>query len=207
MAANQYPLGHKQKNTPAQVLQQAQEVGVSLSLANGKLNAAGDRGAVQALAPLLRQYRDDLVGLLREAANDPAQTRPALAPPAYDPGHAALLALAMAYCDRTSASDKARQDWQRDIADTPPELRADLHQHLRAQLPPAPRPAPPAPPAREPAPRAWLDLSQPWRIADRAYLAHWGQCPACKTAATGHTDRCTTGQQLHDAYMAALPTT
>ena len=177
-------------------------------------------------------HKPELVRLLAEAANDAAQnlqkpeaehqpatlapgttpeaaaqTRPPPAPPAYDPGHAALLALAMAYCDRTGASDQARQDWQRDIADTPPELRADLYQHLRAQLPPAPRPAPPAPPAREPAPRTWLDLSQPWRIADRAYLAHWGQCPACKTAATGHTDRCTTGQQLHDAYMAALPTT
>ena len=70
-----------------------------------------------------------------------AQTRPPPAPPAYDPGHAALLALAMAYCDRTGASDKARRDWQRDIADTPSELRADLYQHLRACLPPAPRPA------------------------------------------------------------------
>ena len=155
---------------------------------------------------------------LETAANDPAQNlqkpeaehQPAtLAPPAYDPGHAALLALAlaMAYCDRTGASDKARQDWQRDIADTPPELRADLYQHLRAQLPPAPpRPAPAAAP-RPPAPMSWSDLAQPWRAADAAYLAHWGQCPACKAAATGHTDRCATGQHLHHAYLAALATT
>ena len=161
-------------------------------------------------------HKPELVRLLAEAANDPAQNlqkpeaehQPAtLAPPAYDPGHAALLALAMAYCDRTGASDKARQDWQRDIADTPPELRADLYQHLRAQLPPAPpRPAPAAAP-RPPAPMSWSDLAQPWRAADAAYLAHWGQCRACKTAATGHTDRCATGQQLHDTYLAALATT
>ena len=153
---------------------------------------------------------------LETAANDPAQNLqkpevehqpPTLAPPAYDPGHAALLALAMAYCDRTGASDKARQDWQRDIADTPPELRADLYQHLRAQLPPAPpRPAPAAAP-RPPAPMSWSDLAQLWRAADAAYLAHWGQCPACKAAATGHTDRCDTGQHLHHAYLNALSTT
>ena len=177
-------------------------------------------------------HKPELVRLLAEAANDPAQnlqkpeaehqpatlapgttpeagaqTRPPPAPPAYDPGHAALLALAMAYCDRTSASDKARQDWQRDVDETPPELRADLYQHLRAQLPPAPpRPAPAAAP-RPPAPMSWSDLHQPWRAADDAYLAHWGKCPACKAAATGHTDRCTTGQHLHHAYLAALAST
>lgn len=164
-------------------------------------------------------HKPELVRLLAEAANDPAQNlqkpevehQPAtLAPPAYDPGHAALLALAMAYCDRTGASDQARQDWQRDIADIPPELRADLYQHLRAQLPPAPpappRPAPAAAP-RPPAPVSWSDLAQPWRAADAAYLAHWGQCPACKAAATGHTDRCATGQHLHHAYLAALAST
>lgn len=144
------------------------------------------------------------LGTTPEAA---AQTRPPPTPPAYDPGHAALLALAMAYCDRTGVSDKARRDWQRDIADTPPELRADLYQHLRAQLPPAPpRPAPAAAP-RPPAPMSWSDLHQPWRAADAAYLAHWGQCPACKAAATGHTDRCATGQHLHHTYLTALSTT
>lgn len=177
-------------------------------------------------------HKPELVRLLAEAANDPAQnlqkpeaehqpatlalgtapeagaqTRPPPAPPAYDPGHAALLALAMAYCDRTGVSDKARRDWQRDIADTPPELRADLYQHLRAQLPPAPpRPAPATPPVKQ-MPPTWLDVAQPWRAADAAYLAHWGQCPACKAAATGHTDRCATGQHLHHTYLTALPTT
>ena len=144
-------------------------------------------------------HKPELVRLLAEAANDPAQNlqkpeaehQPAtLAPPAYDPGHAALLALAMAYCDRTGASDKARQDWQRDIADTPPELRADLYQHLRAQLPPVtpapPRPAPATPPVKQMSPAPWTSLHQPWRAADAAYLAHWGQCPACKQSATAN---------------------
>ncbi|TCP16943.1 hypothetical protein [Simplicispira metamorpha] len=53
----------------------------------------------------------------------------------------------------------------------------------------------------------WLDVAQPWRAADAAYLAHWGQCPACKAAATGHADRCATGQHLHHTYLAALATT
>ena len=154
---------------------------------------------------------------LETAANDPAHNlqkpevehQPAtLAPPAYDPGHAALLALAMAYCDRTGASPKARAQWQQDIADTPPELRADLYQHLRAQLPPAPpRPAPATPPVKQMPPVPWTSLHQPWRAADAAYLAHWGQCPACKAAATGHADRCATGQHLHDTYLAALAST
>ena len=160
-----------------------------------------------------------------EAANDPAPnlrkpepapSRITLAPAptpaltAYDPGEAALLALAMAHCTYTGASDKARQDWRQDIANTPPELRGDLYQHLREQLRdqrlPAPAPAPPAPASKQPAP-GWLHMDQPWRAADRAYLAHHGQCPACKAAATGHSERCATGQHLHDTYLAALATT
>lgn len=131
----------------------------------------------------------------------PAQAKPPA--PAPDPGHAALLALAMAYCDRTGASDKARSDWARDVQDTPPVLRGDLYAHLREQLPPVqPRPVPaPAPAPAKPA--TWLDVAQPWRVADAAYLAHWGQCPACQSA-TRHGERCPTGQQLHDAYAQAV---
>ena len=54
---------------------------------------------------------------------------------------------------------------------------------------------------------SWLSVDQPWRAADAAYLAHWGQCPTCKAAARGHNDRCVTGQHLHHAYLAALSTT
>ena len=145
---------------------------------------------------------------LIELAQDTAPTAPPPrpAPQGFDPGEAALQALAKAYCDRTGASDKARQDWQQDIASTPPELRPDLYAHLRAQLPPAPpRPAP-AQPTRQPAPMAWSDVAQDWRTADRAYLAHWGTCPACQSAAR-HGARCEVGQQLHHTYLAALATT
>ena len=110
-------------------------------------------------APLLRQHRDGRLGLLAEAANDPAQNL------------------------------------------KKPETQ------LRAQLPPAlPQPAPATPSVKQ-MPPTWLDVAQPWRAADSAYLAHWGQCPACKAAATGHADRCATGQHLHHAYLAALATT
>lgn len=140
MSANTHPLGHKQKIAPAQVLQKAQEVGVALSLVNGRLNAAGEREAVQVLAPLLRQYRDDLIRLLTEAANDPANHLPELAQgtapkaAASDPGHDRLLALAMAFCDHISASAQAREDWRRDVADTPPHLRQGLAAYLREQM-------------------------------------------------------------------------
>ena len=80
----------------------------------------------------------------------PPAPKKALAP---DPGKRALLALVTAFCDRTAASDKARAQWVDDVESTPPELRGDLYQHLREQLPPAP-PAPPTaastrPPAKD----------------------------------------------------------
>ena len=117
------------------------------------------------------------------------------------------LALAMAFCDRTGAGDKARQDWQRDVADTPPELRGDLYQHLREQLPPAPPAPPTAASTRPPAPAkpmGWLHLGQPWRAADRAYQRHHWQCSVCKAAARGHSERCTEGQRLRDMVYAAV---
>ena len=124
---------------------------------------------------------------------------------AIDPGKRALLALVATYCDRTAASDKARAQWVQDVEDTPPELRGDLYQHLREQLPTAP-PAPPAPhPAPAPKPMGWLHMEQPWRAADRLYQNHHWQCPECKAAARaapGTAERCTEGQRLHDEYTA-----
>lgn len=149
---------------------------------------------------------DRLRALEVQATPAPAvRANPSPTPVTFDPGPAALLALAMAYCDCTGASDKARSDWARDVQDTPPELRGDLYAHLREQLPPVqPRPVPAPAPAPAPAkPATWLDVAQPWRVADAAYLAHWGQCPACQSA-TRHGERCPTGQQLHDAYAQAV---
>ena len=75
---------------------------------------------------------------------------------AIDPGKRALLALVATYCDRTAVSPQARAQWVQDVEDTPPELRADLRQHLLEQLPPQP-PSPPAPhPAPAPKPMGWL---------------------------------------------------
>ena len=124
---------------------------------------------------------------------------------ATDPGKRALLALVATYCDRTGVSDKARAQWAQDVEDTPPELRGDLYQHLREQLPPAP-PAPPKPhPAPAPKPMGWLHMEQPWRVADRLYQAHHWQCPACMAAARaapGTADRCIEGQRRHDEYTS-----
>jgi len=93
MTVTPHPQGHKQKNGPTQVLKQAQAMGVALTAANGKLHAIGDRSSVDVIAPLLRQYRDELVGLLTESANYHGQgvsseaptPRPGLAPVADKP--------------------------------------------------------------------------------------------------------------------------
>ena len=128
---------------------------------------------------------------------------------AIDPGKRALLALVATYCDRTAVSDKARAQWAQDVEDTPPELRGDLYQHLREQLPPAP-PAPPKPhPAPAPKPMGWLHMEQPWRAADRLYQNHHWQCTVCKAAARaapGTADRCAEGRRLHDECAAQAAT-
>ena len=126
-------------------------------------------------------------------------------PLALDPGARALLALVTAFCDRTAASDKARAQWVDDVESTPPELRGDLYQHLREQLPPTPPAPPTAASTRPPAPAkpmGWLHLGQPWRAADRRDQRHHWQCSVCKAAARGHSERCTEGQRLHNDYRA-----
>ena len=239
MASLSYPLGHKIKSAPALVLQKALELDVVLSAAHGKLRATGDRASVAELAPLIRQHRDELVRLLTVPTPAQPSPEAAPAPPkavsqwcdvgqplrtseaidqvqptpkkalAIDPGKRALLALVATYCDRTGVSDKARAQWAQDVEDTPPELRGDLYQHLREQLPPAP-PAPPAPhPAPAPKPMGWLHMEQPWRAADRLYERHHWQCTVCKAAARaapGTADRCAEGQRLHDECAAQAAT-
>ena len=71
---------------------------------------------------------------------DPANHLPELAQgtapkaAANDPGHDRLLALAMAFCDHISASAQAREDWRRDVLETPQHLRQGLGEYLRQQL-------------------------------------------------------------------------
>ena len=168
-----------------------------------------NRGFVGFVAPLPECFQKTAVST--DAANDPTpeprkpESERRMVTLATDPGKRALLALVATYCDRTAASDKARAQWVQDVEDTPPELRGDLYQHLREQLPTAP-PAPPAPhPAPAPKPMGWLHMEQPWRAADRLYQNHHWQCPECKAAARaapGTAERCTEGQRLHDEYTA-----
>lgn len=59
------------------------------------------------------------------------------APPAIDQkdlAHDRLLALAMAFCDHISASAQAREDWRRDVRETPQHLRQGLANYLREQM-------------------------------------------------------------------------
>ena len=121
-----------------------------------------NRGFVGFVAPLPECFQKTAVST--DAANDPTpeprkpESERRMVTLAIDPGKRALLALATTYCDRTGVSPQARAQWTQDVEGTPPELRGDLYQHLREQLPPAP-PAPPAPhPAPAPKPMGWLHL-------------------------------------------------
>ena len=165
-----------------------------------------NRGFVGFVAPLPECFQKTAVST--DAANAPTpeprkpESERRMVTLATDPGKRALLALVVTYCDRTAVSDKARAQWAQDVEDTPPELRADLRQHLLEQLPPQP-PSPPAPhPAPAPKPMGWLHMEQPWRAAGRAYERHHWQCSVCKAAARGHSERCTEGQRLHDEYTS-----
>ena len=167
--------------------------GCGIALPAGQLNPAQRTAITANKAALIEFLR--AIGLSDQVPPTPKKAL------AIDPGARALLALVTAYCDRTAASDKARAQWAQDVEDTPPELRGDLYQHLREQLPTAP-PAPPAPhPAPAPKPMGWLHMEQPWRAADRLYQNHHWQCTVCKAAARaapGTADRCAAGQHLHD---------
>ena len=172
-----------------------------------------NRGFVGFVAPLPECFQKTAVST--DAANDPTpeprkpESERRMVTLAIDPGKRALLALVATYCDRTAVSPQARAQWVQDVEDTPPELRADLRQHLLEQLPPQP-PSPPAPhPAPAPKPMGWLHMEQPWRAADRLYQAHHWQCTVCKAAARaapGTADRCAEGQRLHDECAAQAAT-
>ena len=71
---------------------------------------------------------------LKAASFPPA---PAPGPQGLDPGEQALLNIAMKFCGAINASDKEREDWQRDVLETPPHLRQGLAQYLREQLRPS----------------------------------------------------------------------
>ena len=175
--------------------------GRGIALPAGQLNPA-QRTAITA-------NKAALIAFLQAIDQAPPTPKKALAP---DPGHARLLAMAMAFCGRAGAGGKSRQDWQRDVADTPPELRAGLYAHLREQMPPAP-PAPPAAAStRPPAPAKPMGrwhMNQPWRGAGQLYERHHWQCPECMAAARaapGVMARCAAGERLHSDYTAQAAT-
>ena len=166
-----------------------------------------NRGFVGFVASLPECFQKTAVST--DAANDPApdpgKPKPErrLVTLAPDPGVIHLLAMAMEFCDRTGASDKARAQWLQDAVGTPPELRGDLYQYLLEQLPPAPALVPPARPAPAPSPHRWLDMDQAWRTSDAEYHTHHWQCPTCRAAAAGHAEQCVDGKRLHSEYTQA----
>lgn len=192
MAALAYPLGHKIKKddalTASQVLAKAQALGVKLALSGGELHAVGCRAGIAQLAQDIMACKPQLVQLLSKPATAPDWTPPA---PLPDSGMARLLALAIALCDRTGASEKTRQDWRADIEQAASEHRGHLLALLQGLMPKAMPPAvvaAPSPPA--PAPT--------WRDADHADQSHYWACKQCRTGA-----KCPKGQRLSDAYIEA----
>ena len=94
------------------------------------------KGAItESLKVAIRANKPAIIRLLTEAAND-AHHRPELAPPTAPaaPAHDRLLVLAMAFCDHISASAQAREDWRRDVRETPQHLRQGLANYLREQM-------------------------------------------------------------------------
>ena len=105
------------------------------------------KGAItEALKVAIRANKPAIIRLLAEAAND-AHNRPELAPPTapaaksatpapqgFAPGESALMLLAMRFADHIKASPQAREDWRRDVLETPPHLRQGLYNYLREQL-------------------------------------------------------------------------
>ena len=94
------------------------------------------KGAItEALKVAIRANKPAIIRLLTEAAND-AHHRPELAPPTAPaaPANDRLLAIAMRYCDAIKASSRAREDWRRDVLETPQHLRQGLGEYLREQL-------------------------------------------------------------------------
>ncbi|MFC4788676.1 MULTISPECIES: hypothetical protein [Giesbergeria] len=118
---------------------------------------------------------------------------------------AQLLALAMAYCDRTGASDKARADWRSDIQATSPGQREGLAAYLRGPLAKLVPTAPASTTWRKAAkPLPKFHRAQPWKAIDRAFQAHYWQCPDCKVAGRTGGPLCPQGQPLKDAVDQAF---
>jgi hypothetical protein len=137
---------------------------------------------------------------------------PNWAPPAQpDPGLPRLLGAAMALCNHTGASDKARADWHADIAATPVEQRGELAAYLQSQLPaPSLKAMPSLPPmagVNQPKPMPKFDQAQAWRKADREFQAHYWQCPECKAGGRTRGPLCPTGAELHQQYEQAAMAT
>ena len=70
-------------------------------------------------------------------------------------------------------------------------------------VPPAPF-AEIAPPAPAPMPLPKFHIDQAWREADKAFQAHYWNCPACKAGGRTRGPLCPQGQQLSAAVDQAF---
>ena len=122
--------------TAQAILNDLLQAGIRPRLTPDRTGIVVPRHAItDALKVAILANKPAIIRLLTEAANDDHH-HPELAPPTAPaaPAHDRLLAIAMRFCDAINASDKAREDWRRDVLETPPHLRQGLYNYLREQL-------------------------------------------------------------------------
>nr|WP_145545768.1 hypothetical protein [Variovorax boronicumulans] len=105
--------------TPADICRLVFDAGMTIDADGPDLVLAPTSRLTPALRAVLIEHKPALMAYLHEVE---AMT-------------ADLIAAAMRSSDHHDDSHLAREDWKRDIADTPPHLRADLLAHLRQAHP------------------------------------------------------------------------
>ncbi|RCW65172.1 hypothetical protein [Pseudorhodoferax soli] len=105
--------------TPADICRQVFDAGMTIHADGHDLVLTPAERLKPAMRALLVENKPALLAYLREVEDMTA----------------GLLAAAMRSSDHHGDSHAARDDWKRDIADTPPHLRSDLLAHLRQAHP------------------------------------------------------------------------
>lgn len=101
--------------TAADICRQVFDAGMTMHADDGALVIRPAERLTTALRALLVEHKPELLDFVRQAEALTAE----------------ILAAAMRCSDHHGDGAQAREDWKRDIADTPTHLRADLLDHLR----------------------------------------------------------------------------
>lgn len=103
----------------AEIFRQLSAAGIRLELQGDQLSASPASRLTDNLRAVVRAHKPALIAYLAEAHVTTAE----------------LLTAAARACDRWGDSPEARAQMRQDIEATPPQLRADLLEHLQATYP------------------------------------------------------------------------